>query len=135
MADYVGGVAPVVTTYGPGNLHHLTYAATATGIAAVQGFVPTTNENASYFLCGFSYYYSGFAFYWDGPGEAFFRLGESTTTQAVGNSWSNATGAPAAGGIQLRLNVASIAASAQNHGGPGDGRLVAYKIPDNLYLD
>ncbi|KAJ7642150.1 hypothetical protein FB45DRAFT_1126458 [Roridomyces roridus] len=100
-----------------------------------QGVVPTSNENTSHFLLGFSYYYSGFAFYWDGAGEAFFRLGESTETQAVGNSWSNATGVPASGEIVLGLNIASTAATAQAHGEPGQGGLVAYKIPDNLDLD
>ncbi|KAJ7615987.1 hypothetical protein FB45DRAFT_801614 [Roridomyces roridus] len=132
--DYVGGVAPVVTTFGRGNLHHLTYGPLLSNLGSATGFVPTSNEGASHFLLGFSYGYSGYAFYWDGAGEAFFQLGDSTETLAVGNSWTNATGVPATGQIVLGLNVASTAAGAQVR---GDGPLpqVAYRIPDNICLD
>ncbi|KAJ7615991.1 hypothetical protein FB45DRAFT_801621 [Roridomyces roridus] len=131
--DYVGGVAPIVTTFGPGNLHHLAYGSATLG--TVTGFVPTTNENASHFLLGFSYSYPGYAFYWDGAGDAFFRLGSSTAFSAVGNSWKNASGVPSNEEIVLGLNIASTAAAADNRG-DGPGTLVAYRIPDNLdFLD
>ncbi|KAJ7643551.1 hypothetical protein FB45DRAFT_861173 [Roridomyces roridus] len=111
--DYIGGVAPIVTTFGPGNLHHLAYGplASTTGLPDIAGFVPTSNEGTSHFLLGFSYAYAG-----------------------VGNSWTNATGVPANGQIVLGLNVASTAAAARDHGSPPN-TLVAYRIPDNLDLD
>ncbi|KAJ7643577.1 hypothetical protein FB45DRAFT_861202 [Roridomyces roridus] len=108
--DYVDGVAPVVTTFGPGNRYHLAYGSAT--LPSITGFVPTTNDNASHFLLGFSYSYPGLAFYWDGAGEAFFRLGSSTAIQAVGNSWTNSTGVP----IVLGLNIASTAATAHSPG-------------------
>ncbi|KAJ7616018.1 hypothetical protein FB45DRAFT_841663 [Roridomyces roridus] len=132
--DYVGGVAPLVTTYGPGNLHHLAYSSGTDVLPSVTGFVPTSNEGVSHFLVGFSYHFAGIAFYWDGAGEAFFRLGSSTQTFPVGNSWTNATGVPANGEIVFGLNVASSAAAAENSG-DGPGRLVAYAIPDFSELD
>ncbi|KAJ7608223.1 hypothetical protein FB45DRAFT_389511 [Roridomyces roridus] len=127
--NYVGGVAPIVTTFGPGNLHHLAYAAGLSGLIPVTGFVPTSNEGASRFLMGFAYEYTGFAFYWDGAGPASFRLGSSTQTNAVGNSWTNATGVPSDGEIILGLNIASTAAAAQNRG--DTSKIVAYSIPDD----
>ncbi|KAJ7615989.1 hypothetical protein FB45DRAFT_841639 [Roridomyces roridus] len=130
--DYCDGLAPIVTTFGPGNLHHLAYSGGISGMQAVTGFLSTSTEGASYFLLGYSYYYAGFAFYWDGAGEAFFRLGNSTAPQAVGNSWTNATGVPENGEIILGLNVASTAASAANRGDATEGNFLVYRIPDNF---
>ncbi|KAJ7615990.1 hypothetical protein FB45DRAFT_935076 [Roridomyces roridus] len=129
--DYVNGVAPIVTTFGPGTLHHLTYGITFSNMQAVTGSLSTSDEGATHWVLGFSYYFSGFAFYWDGPGEAFFRLGNSTATEAVGNSWTNATGVPSNGEIILGLNVASTAATAANRG-LNQGTFVVYKVPGNL---
>jgi hypothetical protein len=57
--NYLNGLAPIVTVYGPGNLHHLTYASVVGGTGAV-GMVSTTNEGTTNFLLGFSYNYLGF---------------------------------------------------------------------------
>ncbi|KAJ7617194.1 hypothetical protein FB45DRAFT_933611 [Roridomyces roridus] len=131
--NYVGGVAPIVTTFGPGNLHHIAYNAglSADGLVDITSFVPTSNEGVSHFLLAFSYDYADFAFYWDGAGDASFRLGSSTQTDVVGNSWTNATGVPANGEIILGLNIASTAKAAQDRG-DGPGRSIAYRIPDDL---
>ncbi|KAJ7627094.1 hypothetical protein FB45DRAFT_920647 [Roridomyces roridus] len=129
---YVGGVAPIVTTQGPGNLHHMAYSSGLSTLPAFVGFVPTSNEGVSTFLPGFSYHFGGIAFYWEGPGDAFVRVGNSTQTEAVGNSWSNATGVvlsgTANGEIVVGVNVASTAANAENTG-DGPGRIVAYTLP------
>ncbi|KAJ7643572.1 hypothetical protein FB45DRAFT_737353 [Roridomyces roridus] len=69
--DYLNGVAPIVTTFGPGNLHHLAYAPQLAGMIDINGVVPTSNEGTTNFVLGYSYYYQGFAFYWDGAGDAF----------------------------------------------------------------
>ncbi|KAJ7617230.1 hypothetical protein FB45DRAFT_1007810 [Roridomyces roridus] len=130
---YVGGVAPIVTTYGPGNLHHMAYSVSASvsGLIDVMGFIPTSNEGVSHFVLGFSYAYAGYAFYWDGAGDASFRIGNSTQTNVVGNSWANATGVPGNGEIILGLNVASTAKAAQDRG-DGPSKTIAYRIPDDL---
>ncbi|KAJ7612666.1 hypothetical protein FB45DRAFT_939511 [Roridomyces roridus] len=70
VQDYLNGVAPIVTTFGPGNLHHLAYAPQISSMININGVVPTSNQGATNFVLGFSYYYEGFAFYWDGAGEA-----------------------------------------------------------------
>ncbi|KAJ7615988.1 hypothetical protein FB45DRAFT_1008191 [Roridomyces roridus] len=143
--DYVGGVAPIRGSqsrrfsrdyghdYGPWIMSFCAYLAEENpdGTTAWPPLQDLSPEGTSHWVLGFSYYYEDFVFYWDGAGEAFFRLGDSTATLAVGNSWNNATGVPANGEIILGLNVASTAAGASNRG-DGPGKLVAYKIPDNL---
>ncbi|KAJ7612664.1 hypothetical protein FB45DRAFT_803218 [Roridomyces roridus] len=125
---YSDGVAPIVTTYGPGNLHHLAYGTTQP-FDDVMGFLTTTNENTTNFLLSFSFGYPSYAFYWDGPGEAFWRVGSSTALEPVGTSWENATGVPLSGEVILGLNVASVAAKALDH---GSGRILAFVIPEDL---
>ncbi|KAJ7606926.1 hypothetical protein FB45DRAFT_1068183 [Roridomyces roridus] len=113
VQDYLNGVAPIITTFGPGNLHHLAYAPQISSMININGVVPISNQGATNFVLGFSYYYEGFAFYWDGAGEASFRLGNSTETLAVG----------IAGPTQL-------AAVAQNR--PAPATVLVYQIPEDL---
>ncbi|KAJ7643561.1 hypothetical protein FB45DRAFT_278011 [Roridomyces roridus] len=127
--DYVGGVAPIVTTFGPGNLHHIAYDPNTAGFRSVIGFIPTTNELATNFVLGFSYGFNSYAFYWDGAGDAFWRLGNSSLVEPVGNSWANATGVPFNGEVILGVNVESQVASSVNN---GDGRIVVYVVPGGL---
>ncbi|KAJ7983241.1 hypothetical protein DFH06DRAFT_1172747 [Mycena polygramma] len=75
MPNYWNGLAPIVTAYGPGNLHHLAYASDL-GAAGpnTAGKLPApanTTEDKTHFVVGFSYGYTGYAFYWDGEGPAF----------------------------------------------------------------
>ncbi|KAJ7738924.1 hypothetical protein B0H16DRAFT_1325145 [Mycena metata] len=115
--NYVNGLAPIVTVYGPGNLHHLTYGSTVGGNGGV-GMVSTTNEGTTNFLLGFSFNYVDYAFYWDGKGPAFWRIsGNSTLREPVGSSWANATGIPLGNEVILGLNVVAQAAAAGNVGG------------------
>jgi hypothetical protein len=126
--SYIDGIAPIVTVYGPGSLHHLTYASNA-ALPNVVGAVPTTSTGTTNFVLGFSYAYIGLAFYWDGAGDAFWRLGNSTFREPVGTSWTNATGVPLGTEILLGINVAAQAAKAVA------GPVEVFIIPDNLYLD
>jgi hypothetical protein len=92
---YTNGIAPIVTVYGPGNLHHLSYASNG-AIPNVVGKITTTAaaENRTNFLLGFSYTFTGYAFYWDGAGPAFWRVAGSPFKEPVGTSWTDATGVP-----------------------------------------
>ncbi|KAJ7775468.1 hypothetical protein B0H16DRAFT_1361664 [Mycena metata] len=113
--NYVNGLAPIVTVYGPGNLHHMTYGSSVSANAAVVGMISTPNEGTTNFLLGFSYNYPSYAFYWDGKGPAFWRIsGNSTFREPVGSSWTNATGVPWGDEVILGLNVAAQASAAGN---------------------
>ncbi|KAJ7898351.1 hypothetical protein B0H13DRAFT_1884309 [Mycena leptocephala] len=125
---YTGGIAPIVTVYGPGSLHHLAYASNS-ALGNVMGAVATTSTSTTNFALGFSYTYTGYAFYWDGPGDAFWRLGNSTLREPVGTSWANATGVPWGTEILLGVNVEAQAAKAAK------GTAEVALIPDNLNLD
>ncbi|KAJ7890373.1 hypothetical protein B0H13DRAFT_2341002 [Mycena leptocephala] len=57
---YTKGLTPVVTVYGPGNLHHLSYASSISPNAF--GMLSTTREEETNFLLGFSFSYNGYAF-------------------------------------------------------------------------
>ncbi|KAJ6469829.1 hypothetical protein C8R45DRAFT_1104964 [Mycena sanguinolenta] len=138
MANFVNGIAPIVTVQGPGNLHHLSYSNDlslgASGNAV--GFVSTPAEaatNASLvtnFVVGFSYYFFDFAFYWDGEGPAFWRMGDSSVRFPVGTSWTAATDVPRANTseVELGVDVSAIAAAAQAN----DNTAVVYIIPHDL---
>ncbi|KAJ6580752.1 hypothetical protein B0H19DRAFT_1251052 [Mycena capillaripes] len=112
---YKGGIAPIVTVCGPGNLHHLTYQSATNGGTAV-GMIPTTNEGITNFLLSFSQNYRAYAFYWDGEGPAFWRAGNSTVREAVGTSWANATSVPINEPFVEGVNVEAQAAAAGNVG-------------------
>ncbi|KAJ6579234.1 hypothetical protein DFH09DRAFT_913429 [Mycena vulgaris] len=123
---YTNGIAPIVTVYGPGNLHHLSYASNG-GIPNVVGFIPTANEGTTNFLLGFSYTFTGYAFYWDGAGPAFWRLNGSFQ-EPVGTSWTDATAVPWGTQVILGANVQAQAASAVNR----DHEVTAFIIPGGL---
>ncbi|KAJ7429318.1 hypothetical protein B0H11DRAFT_2146446 [Mycena galericulata] len=89
--SYTNGIAPIVTVYGPGNLHHLTYTSAA-GLGNAVGLMPTTSTGTTNFLLGFSFDWRDYAFYWDGAGKAFWRMANSTAVEPVGTSWADATG-------------------------------------------
>jgi hypothetical protein len=112
---YTNGIAPIVTVYGPGSLHHLAYASNA-ALGNVMGAVPTTSTGTTNFALGFSYTYTGYAFYWDGAGDAFWRLGNSTLREPVGTSWANATGA-----VGHRDTLGCECRGAGGEGGQGHG--------------
>ncbi|KAJ7476676.1 hypothetical protein FB451DRAFT_1243747 [Mycena latifolia] len=124
---YTNGIAPIVTVYGPGNLHHLSYASNGR-IPNVVGVIPTTSEGTSNLLLGFSYTFTGFAFYWDGTGPAFWRMGNSTFREPVGTSWTDATSVPWGNEIVLGANVQAQVATAVNR----DHEVTAFFIPDDL---
>ncbi|KAJ7887155.1 hypothetical protein B0H13DRAFT_2326347 [Mycena leptocephala] len=126
---YTNGLAPIVTVYGPGNLHHLSYASNG-AITNVVGKITTTAaaENRTNFLLGFSYTYTGYAFYWDGAGPAFWRVAGSPFTEPVGTSWTDATGVPWGNEVVLGENVQAQVATAVNR----DNEVIAFIIPDNL---
>ncbi|KAF8162260.1 hypothetical protein K438DRAFT_1942110 [Mycena galopus ATCC 62051] len=115
---YTQGIAPIVTVYGPGNLHHLTYMMEGACAGTMLGIIPTTNEGTTNFLLGFSQFYGGYAFYWDGAGETFWRAGNSTVREPVGTtaSWANATSVPWKEPFSSGVNVAAQAAAAGNAG-------------------
>jgi hypothetical protein len=122
---YTNGLAPIVTVYGPGNLHHLTYGSTA-GLHSGVGMIPTANTGETNFILGFSFDFAGYAFYWEGAGPAFWRItGNSTVREPVGTSWTNATGLPWGNEIILGLNVAAQA------GNTGE-MVTVYIIPNDL---
>jgi hypothetical protein len=127
---YTNGIAPIVTVYGPGNLHHLSYASNG-GIPNVVGKIPTiatSSENATNFLLGFSYTFTGYAFYWDGAGPAFWRVGNSPFREPVGTSWTAATSVPWGNEVILGANVQAQAATAVNR----DNEVTAFFIPNDL---
>ncbi|KAJ6472338.1 hypothetical protein C8R47DRAFT_1146430 [Mycena vitilis] len=129
---YTNGIAPIVTVYGPGNLHHLSYASNG-GIPNVVGKLPTpaaavTTENKTNFLLGFSYTYTGYAFYWDGAGPAFWREEGSAFTEPVGTSWTDATSVPWGNEIVLGANVQAQVATAENR----DNEVTAFIVPAGL---
>ncbi|KAJ7124285.1 hypothetical protein C8R44DRAFT_620245 [Mycena epipterygia] len=126
---YTNGIAPIVTTYGPGSLHHLVYNTNAPDLTNVVGSLPTTNTGITNFLLAFSYTFTGYAFYWDGAGDAFWRLGNSTFREPVGTSWANATGVPWGTEILLGVNVEAQVAAA------GETTVEVFFIPNNLDLD
>ncbi|KAJ7176888.1 hypothetical protein C8R46DRAFT_46012 [Mycena filopes] len=127
---YTNGIAPIVTVYGPGSLHHLSYASNA-GIPNVVGKIPTTAKNdtaVTNFLLGFSYTWTGYAFYWDGPGQAFWRVAGSPFVEPVGTSWTTATGVPWGNEVVLGLNVQAQVATAENR----DNEVTVFFIPGGL---
>jgi hypothetical protein len=128
---YTNGIAPIVTVYGPGNLHHLSYASNG-GIPNVVGKMPVpttaTSENKTNFLLGFSYTFTGYSFYWDGAGPAFWRVAGSSFTEPVGTSWTDATSVLWGSEVILGANVAAQVTSAVNR----DNEVIAFIIPDNL---
>ncbi|KAJ6462105.1 hypothetical protein C8R45DRAFT_841728 [Mycena sanguinolenta] len=137
MANFVNGIAPIVTVQGPGNLHHLAYSSDLNGaISNIVGFVSTPAEAATNpslvtnFHVGFSYYFFDFAFYWDGQGPAFWRMGNSSVQFPVGTSWTAATDVPRrnTSEVELGVDVSAIAASAQDD----NTAAVVYIIPRDL---
>ncbi|KAJ7190410.1 hypothetical protein GGX14DRAFT_605795 [Mycena pura] len=124
---YTKGIAPIVTVYGPGNLHHLSYASNG-GITNVVGIQQITSNETTNLLLGFSYTYTGYAFYWDGEGPAFWRDAGSTIQEPVGTSWTDATGVPWGSEVILGENVAAQAATAVNR----DEEVIVYIIPNDL---
>ncbi|KAJ7114933.1 hypothetical protein C8R44DRAFT_676034 [Mycena epipterygia] len=124
---YTNGLAPIVTVYGPGNLHHLSYASNG-GIPNVVGIISTKSEGTTNFLLGFTYTYTGYAFYWDGAGPAFWRVANSTFQEPVGTSWTDATGVPWGNEVILGLNVQAQVATAENR----DNEVIVYFIPNDL---
>ncbi|KAJ7773958.1 hypothetical protein B0H16DRAFT_1880452 [Mycena metata] len=127
---YTNGLAPIVTVYGPGNLHHLSYASNG-GIPNVVGKItaPATAENqTTNFLLGFSYTFTGYSFYWDGAGPAFWRVAGSPFTEPVGTSWTDATSALWGNEVILDANVQAQVSTAENR----DNEVIAFIIPDNL---
>ncbi|KAJ7767721.1 hypothetical protein B0H16DRAFT_1686673 [Mycena metata] len=125
---YTQGRAPIVTVYGVGNLHHLTYDSHTNG-GTVFGMLPTTSESTTNFLLGFSQNYGGYAFYWDGEGEAFWRVGlNSTERLPVGTSWQDATSVWFGESPILGVNVEADVAAAGN-GGEG---ITVYYVPNDL---
>ncbi|KAJ7476679.1 hypothetical protein FB451DRAFT_979743, partial [Mycena latifolia] len=120
---YTNGIAPIVTVYGPGNLHHLSYASNG-GIPNVVGIIPTASEGTSNFLLGFSYTFTGYAFYWDGTGMLSVNL--SFMLEPVGTSWTDATSVPWGNEIVLGANVQAQVATAVNR----DHEVTAFFIPD-----
>ncbi|KAJ7436089.1 hypothetical protein B0H11DRAFT_1886485 [Mycena galericulata] len=114
--SYTNGIAPIVTVYGPGNLHHLTYTSAA-GLGNAVGLMPTTSTGTTNFLLGFLFDWRNYAFYWDGAGEAFWRMTNSTVVEPVGTSWADATGVPwGTNEIILGLNVEAEVSTAGNVG-------------------
>ncbi|KAF7371347.1 hypothetical protein MSAN_00770800 [Mycena sanguinolenta] len=129
---YTNGIAPIVTVYGPGNLHHLSYASNG-GIPNVVGIMPTpasvtSENNVTNFLLGFSYTYTGYSFYWDGKGPAFWRNAGSIFTEPVGTSWSAATSALWGNEVILGADVTAQVATAENR----DNEVIVFIIPDDL---
>ncbi|KAF8177308.1 hypothetical protein K438DRAFT_1606514 [Mycena galopus ATCC 62051] len=129
---YTNGIAPIVTVWGPGNLHHLSYASNG-GIPNVVGIMPTpptvtSSDNITNFLLGFSYTYTGYSFYWDGKGAAFWRDAGSPFTEPVGTSWTAATSALWGNEVILDANVAAEVATAENR----DNEVIVFIIPDGL---
>jgi hypothetical protein len=126
---YTNGLAPIVTVYGPGNLHHLSYNSN-NALPNAVGTI-TTNavaDNKTHFLLGFSYTFTGYAFYWDGAGPAFWRVAGSPFTEPVGTSWADATGVPWGTEVVLGENVQAQVATAVNR----DNQVIAFIIPDDL---
>jgi hypothetical protein len=128
--NYENGIAPIVTAYGPGNLHYLTYGRVVGSIPNHVGMLPapTGAENRTNFLLGFSYLYNDYSFYWDGEGPAFWRMAGSSLIEPVGTSWTNATSLPfGSTKVVLGDNVSAQAKTAQVN-----GQIIAYIIPDDL---
>ncbi|KAJ7663390.1 hypothetical protein DFH06DRAFT_1324849 [Mycena polygramma] len=105
---YTHGIAPIVTVYGIGNLHHLTYISETNGGTAV-GAIPTTSDGTTNLLLGFSQNYAGYV-------------------EPVGTSWANATSIPWAGPVVLGANVEAQAAAAGNVGQD----VTVYFVPGGL---
>ncbi|KAJ7612665.1 hypothetical protein FB45DRAFT_803223 [Roridomyces roridus] len=126
---YANGIAPIVTTFGPGTLHTLAFNAGSCNVNVVAA-VPATPNSAGItnWLLSFAYDFNDYAFYWDGAGEAFWRFGNSTLMQPVGTSWTDATGIPLGTEVIEGWNVASTAAAATNRGDMS----LAFVIPDGL---
>ncbi|KAJ7671016.1 hypothetical protein B0H17DRAFT_948497 [Mycena rosella] len=87
---FQNGVAPIVTTRGPGKIHLISYGSNA-GLENHVGTITTTNAGQTRFLISHSYTFTGFAFYWDGEGEAAWTLGDMLVRQPVGRSWAEAS--------------------------------------------
>jgi hypothetical protein len=125
IMNYVNGVAPIVTVYGPANILHLSYASNS-GLVNYVGMIPTTSEGETNFLLSFSFAFLGYAFCWDGAGPAFWRMGNSSFQEPMGTSWTDATGVPWGDEIILGLNVEAEVATATKNDVP------VYVIPNNL---
>ncbi|KAF8177319.1 hypothetical protein K438DRAFT_1845678 [Mycena galopus ATCC 62051] len=115
---YVNGLTPIVTVYGPGNLHHLSYASN-NALPNVVGVMPTpatvtSAENKTNFVLGFSYTFTGYSFYWDGDGEAFWHETGSPFIEPVGTSWTEATSLPWGSEVILGADVTAQVATAVN---------------------
>ncbi|KAF7326764.1 hypothetical protein MVEN_02595400 [Mycena venus] len=128
---YTNAMAPILTVYGPGNLHHIAYASNQ-GIENLVANLPITAgiDNRTDIILGFSYSYNGFAFYWDGAGTAFWRIAASSPfTEPVGTSWANATSIPWGTEVVLGADVRAEVSAAGNL---ATGIIAAYIIPGNL---
>ncbi|KAJ7500901.1 hypothetical protein B0H11DRAFT_769730 [Mycena galericulata] len=126
--NYWNGIAPILTAYGPGNVHHLSYASPSLSNVVGQLPTPTTACNTTNFLLGFVYDYTGYSFYWDGEGPAFWRMADSSSNEPVGTSWANATSVPWGTGVTLGADVRAQVSTAVNR----DDRIIAYIIPGGL---
>ncbi|KAJ6606268.1 hypothetical protein DFH09DRAFT_1119717 [Mycena vulgaris] len=93
---FQNGVAPIVTTRGPGKIHLISYGSNS-GLPNHVGSITTTNARDTRFLISHSYTFTGFAFYWEGEGEAVWTLGDTLMRQPVGASWDTASAVPWAG--------------------------------------
>ncbi|KAJ7722696.1 hypothetical protein B0H16DRAFT_1334592 [Mycena metata] len=128
MPLYGQGLAPIVTVYGAGNLHHPTYQSATIG-GTVFGTIPATSEGTTNFLLGWSLNYRSYAFYWDGVGEAFWRVGlNSTERLPVGTSWQDATSVWFGESAILGVNVEADVATSGN---AGEG-ITVYYMPKDL---
>jgi hypothetical protein len=90
VAAFINGVAPIITTRGPGKLHLLSYNSNG-GLPNHVGTITTSNESFTRFMISHSYTFVGYAFYWEGSGEAVWTFGDILQRQPVGKSWSSAS--------------------------------------------
>ncbi|KAJ7491149.1 hypothetical protein FB451DRAFT_1222219 [Mycena latifolia] len=108
---FQNGVAPIVTTRGPGKIHLISYRSNS-GLRNHVGSITTTNAGETRFLISHSYTFTGFAFYWDGEGEAVWTLGDMLMRRPVGRSWATASAIPWAGEPLASFDVTSEMSSA-----------------------
>lgn len=126
-AIFYNGQGILVSTFGPGTVHLLSYASNAK-LPSVIGSTTTDRDGITRFMISHSYTFDKFAFYWEGSGEAFCGVGEGMARQPVGNSWKAATYTAWGDNTLTTQDVETSTTSAVNVG----HLVTCFIIPDTL---